>query len=1681
MKLGLLLLLLLLLCASCLWGKTDAESRSYLITAPRSLRLDAVETVVLQLFGFTDDVTVYLELKTSLASDHVLLAKEIVTLNAQNQHQAAAKIRLDPAKLPKSVNNVILHVISPEINKHQSIAVSRTNGFLFIQTDKPLYTPHQTVKVRAFSLNQELRPANRSVSLVFRDPDYVIVDMVQMVDMNNGIPSMENPFRIPIKPKFGVWFIEASYSGEFTTAATTDFEVKEYVLPSISIQVEPEANYISHGSFSSFNFKVRARYLHGAPVSDGIVLLRYGYVSGKDRPVIVPNYVIREGLSSAGEVDVTVNMEEVLSKHDPPKDFTSVVGKYLYIAIFLEERSGGITQESEFTSVKFVKSPYRLSLVSTPPFIKPGLPYYIQVVVKDHLDKPVSRVPVRVLEQQLFTEGGATSDLSCPLRSQTRPDGRASFLCNTPTGGLRAVLKFETDDPSLPPSSQASLTLEAIAYHSPNHRYLYIDPPMQEHGLVVGGYAQVKVYLAMPSYLPLKSISYLILSKGKIVHFGIHTFVPSSDNKQTINFMVTASMVPSIRLLAYFIVHGEGVSELVADSIWLDVTDHCVNRLQTSVTLSRISSKPKEKLNLDIRTNQNGLVALSAVDSALFVLRPTYKDPVAMVLRHIERSDQGCGGGGGKDNADVFRLAGLTFITNANAMPSSSNEACEAVVRTRRAVTEQQKKEKARTYGRAKPCCELGMDYLPKILTCQQFAEQSLRNRPQKCIDAFRECCEFTQEKLDQDETLILGRHDLGPNFDQAPSLVRSYFPESWLWEVHPVRSGLTPLSKTLPDSLTTWDIKAVGVFHNGICVAEPVQVSVSLPLSVDVPLPYQVVRGEQLELSGSVYNQLEDRVKYCVTLSVGPAICLMDSRPLSDELHSTTCTWKHLSAGGVGKVTFTLLGLEPGEHTLTFSLRTFGRLADVVKKKLRVVPEGLRREQFSAGLLDPQGVYGTEKMSVELKNKPPANMVPNTDVERMLTVNGEIPGEAASIVNDPDGLRQLVNLPAGSAEAELAGLLPLLQVYQYLEKTRSWGVLGRNIDKNSADMRQKIREGLISISSFRGGDSGYSMWMKREPSTWLTALVVKTLSLADGIVSVSHQSLSESVSYLIYKTQQPDGSFADQRLSSTHAAGGVDRSVYLTSFVLIALYRATRIQDQILQLQFQYNSMRSAVDYLSQHALQVKSMYVRSVAVYALTLYDTHDITASQLLDVLEKKARQKGHPAVLRYWQESSETVEWLKPDESSGQTVEMTAYVLLTVLLKGRIHYATPILSWLTQDQHYGQGFYSVQDLALSLEAATEYSSLVSRAVLDQDIIISYKRKGRLGNVIINQTHPVATPIMVTRNDDIRVYTGYGKGVSSVKMRTVFYQTTASAQDRCHFDISIEVAGPGVSDSPRMTSPHLVACVKYKPPPNEVLTESGLTVLKIELPTGVEPRLEDLRQFRDGDEPVVSHYELQGSTVVIQMDAVPSTTVLCVGFRVRTTFTVGGVAESLFSVSEVQDKGSLCTKQFSFQEQKLQRLCVGDQCQCMLAACAAYRGDVDPTLTADDRRQEICRPRIRYAYRLVVKSSAPEGDFLTYKASVEEVLRRPARGVELDAVAQGTEVELVKKATCNGVNLQDDKQYLVMGTSGTEVALTQGYKYRLPLDSDALVEAWPKDCSIECSELDAVALDLQLEGCP
>lgn len=78
----------------------------------------------------------------------------------------------------------------------------------------------------------------------------------------------------------------------------------------------------------------------------------------------------------------------------------------------------------------------------------------------------------------------------------------------------------------------------------------------------------------------------------------------------------------------------------------------------------------------------------------------------------------------------------------------------------------------------------------------------------------------------------------------------------------------------------------------------------------------------------------------------------------------------------------------------------------------------------------------------------------------RLSVFVGEILNDILNVLHKPDGLKQLINMPDGSAEAEANGVLLLITVYKYLETTASWDALGPDIQKNAASVTHLIKQG---------------------------------------------------------------------------------------------------------------------------------------------------------------------------------------------------------------------------------------------------------------------------------------------------------------------------------------------------------------------------------------------------------------------------------------------------------------------------------------------------------------------------------------------------------------------------------------------------------------------------------------------
>ncbi|KAL2091988.1 hypothetical protein ACEWY4_011786 [Coilia grayii] len=1663
-----------------------AQERTFLVTAPRLLRLDALETVVVQVFDEAE-TSVQVHLKKSLAPGDTVYTSETVQLNAANNYQAAAKMRLFSKDFPSDATHVYLHAVSSGINSHERIPVSRDNGFLFIQTDKPLYTPEQSVKVRVYCLSEELSPARRKVTLTFLDPEEVKVDIVDLDDVS-GIISMPRDFKIPLKPRLGVWTIKASYTDDFSTSARTQFEVKEYVLPSIIVSVKPEQSYITEANMDSFKLTITARYAHGTPVMEGYVTRRFGYLSGQET-VILPRTFSKVELTF-GEAELNLNIREALAAaNEGPKDLQQLEGKHLYVIVTVEESTGGISQQAELATVKFAASPFSLSLIATPPFIKPGLPYTIRALVRSPLGEPVSGVPVKIRASLTNTDGQQEVLLSSGQEQVTTQeslrDGVAHVTYNIPSASAKAEFFLETADPRLSPQSQAKFTFKAEAYVSSRGRYVYIDLPNSVSTVQVSDYLNIRVYFEYRQYLMLNKFNYQVLSRGRVVKYD--TLPRMGMQTEVINLRVTPDMVPSARLIVYYIQSGEGAAELVADSVWFDVRHKCVNGLSMALSVPESQYKPKDNVTLKLEASQSSVVALSAVDTALYALRLNQKDPLNTVLRHVEQKDTGCGGGGGLDASDVFRRAGLMFMTNANARAIIEGDTCSDIVRPKRAVITKEDFENwiNTLRGRRKNACQQGFHSSPTLESCKERASRLSGRHPPAIVKLFEQCCDIGVDIRNRDETITLGRTAVDALLDSVPMQIRSYFPESWLWVEHHIDDSSRPtvIKRPLPDSLTTWEMRAVGLSNNGICVSESVRVSVSQEVSLEVPLPYSMVRGEQIQLQGSIYNQHDQESRYSLTLDASEGICVFRGENSEDDSKKK----KVLEKNSVTMVHFYIMAMEAGTHTLSFTLSTrWGK--ERLDKTLRVTPEGILTEENTGATIDPQGIYGSSKRRVELRNSLPPKVVPNSPVERRLTVTGELFGEMLAIMNSPKGIQQLVNLPRGSAEKELMGLLPLYYVYHYMEQGGHWASLGPEATNIKADLKRKMKEGLISIMSFKTQlQDAFSMWKNREPSTWLTALMVRTLAEVDKYIAVDGIALARFVNWLVDSCQKRDGSFLETskyKPVKLMGAGGdtTEQAAYLTSFIVIAIKSAMEIPE--CKLELYEDALKKAESFLFSKVQsgELRSLYVRAVAAYALTLLDSSSMPALSLYEGLQSAASVKGNPPVVRFWHDPSEPLNPLKPHKASAQTVETTAYVLLTTLHRGHASYAKPILTWITQDQRYGGGFYSTQDTILCLDALAKYSVMTKDASLNMDIKAEYRTKGNLGYISLTENRPLGKTITVTKNDDILLSTGLSTGVSVANLKTVYYKMTED-NDSCHFDISIEIKPRKIKSNDYMELlPRIIACARYKPMENEVYTESSHTVLEIQLPTGVNALQEDLDMLQNGLESRISNYEIDGDKVIIQLDSVPSAAPYCVGFRIQELFVTGMASGSLYRVYEYHDSESSCSQVYFPQERKLLRLCENDQCHCMAAECCTFRSTMDPSITADSLQTDMCKASVKYAFRVSIESQEAEGDFVTYKGKVQGVFKKGAEDIKMN-----DEVEFVKKATCSATQLEGGKQYLVMAASVMEIRQHRSFRYKFPLDSGAQVDVWPETgactenaCTNYLKQLDDFTENILIFGC-
>ena len=73
-------------------------------------------------------------------------------------------------------------------------------------------------------------------------------------------------------------------------------------------------------------------------------------------------------------------------------------------------------------------------------------------------------------------------------------------------------------------------------------------------------------------------------------------------------------------------------------------------------------------------------------------------------------------------------------------------------------------------------------------------------------------------------------------------------------------KNGIVEFRVTVPDSITTWVLQAIGVSStNGFGLAPPLHMTAFKNFFVSLSMPYSAQRGEQVSIVATVFNYAED------------------------------------------------------------------------------------------------------------------------------------------------------------------------------------------------------------------------------------------------------------------------------------------------------------------------------------------------------------------------------------------------------------------------------------------------------------------------------------------------------------------------------------------------------------------------------------------------------------------------------------------------------------------------------------------------------------------------------------------------------------------------------------------------------------------------------------------------------
>uniref|UniRef100_A0A673L9A5 Complement C3-like n=1 Tax=Sinocyclocheilus rhinocerous TaxID=307959 RepID=A0A673L9A5_9TELE len=1446
----------------------------FVLSAPNLLRVGSSENLFVEAQDYSGgNMNVKIIVKNHPKKNLDILSKS-VTLTADNNFQILTDIKIPDnqnffSNDPLEKQYVYLQAQFPSVILEKVVLLSFQSGYIFVQTDKPIYTPASNGTINCHE--HLMISADPMISVLFlKNPQGITVSSDSIIPAK-GIKS--GTYAIPDVASPGIWKVVTMFSNTPQKKFTADFEVKEYVLPTFEVKLKPSKSFF-YVRDESLAVDIEAKYLFGQKV-DGNAFVVFGVMEDEKKTSIPASLQKVQIVKGEGTAELT---DQMITDTFP--NINQLVGRSIYVSVSLLTESGSEMVEAERRGIQIVTSPYTIHFRRTPPFFKPGMPFSVSVYVTNPDQTPAVNVEVEV------NPAG--------VRGRTKDNGIAKVTVNTPGGSSTLDITVKTKDPEIEDNQQAVKKMTAQAYKTKggSNNYLHIGIDAAE--LQIGDSMTVNLNTGQIPGVRGQDFTYMILSKGQIVKAD--RFKRRGQSLVTLSLTVTKDMVPSFRFVAYYHV---GSSEVVSDSVWVDVKDTCMGKLQLEVKEKMNIYGTGDEVKLQITGDPGAKVGLVVVDKAVQVLNKK-RLTQTQIWDVIEKHDTGCTAGGGRDSMGVFTDAGLMFASNT-AGGTNTRTVPECPVRAKRKRRAESLLQITTTLagkysGELKQCCVDGMRDNKLGYTCERRATYIIDG--EECVKAFLDCCNQmkTRKKTKtEEEELILARSDDDDDVytDSEEIVSRTQFPESWLWvEVDlptSKKGGTTSITKPifLKDSITTWQILAVSLSPTlGICVAEPEEMVVFKSFFIDLKIPYSAVRGEQLEIKAIIHNYTPKKQKVRVEFMETEDVCSSASKK---GKYRTTVS---VDKGSSTAVSYVIIPMTLGNHDIEVKASAYD-LSDGVRKPLKVVVR----------LMGNSDTFW-EKPLV-FKSVIPTGRLPDTPGNTYISFTS--PGEeiAQTVEQAINGsfMGRLIVQPTGCGEQNMYRMtLPLIATH-YLDSTNQWDTVGMERRNEAVN---HINTGYQRQLGYRKSDGSYAAWRHRPSSTWLTAYVAKVFSMATNLVTIDDNVLCSALKWLVLHKQMPDGSFReDSAVFHGEMVGGVqgkDANASLTAFVVIAMQEGREICAKAVgSLQ---ESIRNAVVFLEGRLPQLTNPYAVALTSYAMA-------NANKLnKDILMKSGRS------------------WTVPGKHH-HSLEATAYAVLALVKDKDFDKAGEAVHWLNRQQsHYG-GSGTTQATIMVFQAVAEYRTQVKdRQNFNLDVELSMARKSKHVKWAIkrNNAH-------LTRSARLKL------------VLTLYYARPVEKKSDCtFFDLTVKMEKDNEGKNEFM--------------PFLILIMSCIEVFVFlfscpQLSSGKERYIQKYEMNK-----VLS----ERGSLILYLDKVSHKEKEVISFRMQKLYNVGLLQAAAVTIYEYYSPDARCTKFYHPErtDGALYRLCKGDLCQCAEENCTYQKKNkVDENL----RYNTSCETRMDY----------------------------------------------------------------------------------------------------------------------